>query len=168
MNPIIIQPFKKLGDDENYKRPEKTITESIQTKKDIEDQLSNFEEIPNDDLCYVNVGTQLKYLSYDKKNKKELFRFGGLLVKVNKEYLILAGKEGLRFSAQRYTKNDKNEIIHTTRFFKKIKETEILKNQLLDTMEQTSDIIQQKNDIIEKQKKELIALKKKYSKKFND
>jgi hypothetical protein len=165
MNPIIIQPFKKLGDDESYNRPEKTITESIQTKKDIEDQLSNFEEISNDDLCYVNTGTQLKYLSYDKKNKKELFRFGGLLIKVNKEYLVLAGKEGLRFSAQRYTKNDKNEIIHTTRFFKKIKETEILKNQLLDTMEQTNDIIQQKDDIIEKQKKELIALKKKYASK---
>ena len=163
MNPIIIQPFKKLGDDQSYSRPEKTITESIQTKKDIEDQLSNFEEISNDDLCYINTGTQLKYLSYDKKNKKELFRFGGLLVKVNKEYLILAGKEGLRFSVQRYTKNDKNEIIHTTRFFKKIKETEILKNQLLDTMEQTNDIIQQKDDIIEKQKKELIALKKKYA-----
>ena len=159
MNQIIIQPFKKLGDDESYNRPEKTITESIQTKKDIEDQLSNFEEISNDDLCYVNTGTQLKYLSYDKKNKKELFRFGGLLIKVNKEYLVLAGKEGLRFSAQRYTKNDKNEIIHTTRFFKKIKETEILKNQLLDTMEQTNDIIQQKDDIIEKQKKRINCIK---------
>jgi len=165
MNSIIIQPFKKLGDDESYNRPQKTITESIQTKKDIEEQLSNFEEISNDDLCYVNTGTQLKYLSYDKKNKKELFRFGGLLIKVNKEYLVLAGKEGLRFSVQRYTKNDKNEIIHTTRFFKKIKETEILKNQLIDTMEQTNDIIQQKDDIIEKQKKELIALKKKYASK---
>jgi len=161
MNPIIIQPFKKLGDDESYNRPEKTITESIQTKKDIEDQLSNFEEISNDDLCYVNTGTQLKYLSYDKKNKKELFRFGGLLVKVAKEYLILAGKEGLRFSVQRYTRNEKNEIIHTTRFFKKMKETELLKTKLIDTVEESKDIIQKQNDIIEKQKKELLAMKKK-------
>jgi hypothetical protein len=61
--------------------------------------------------------------------------------------------------------NDKNEIIHTTRFFKKIKETEILKNQLINTMEQTNDIIQQKDDIIKKQEKELIALKKKYANK---
>ena len=165
MNPVITQPIKKLGNDESYIRPEKTITESIQTKKDIEEQLVNFEEIPNEDLCYTNINTQLKYLSYDKKNKKELFRFGGLLVKVNKDYLILAGKEGLRFSVQRYTRNDKNEIIHTTRFFKKIKETDILKNQIIDTLEQTNDIIQQKDNIIEKQKKELMALKKKYASK---
>jgi hypothetical protein len=151
--------------DPDYIRPEKTITELVQNRKDIEEQLEDFEEIPEEYVSQINVNTALKYLSYDKKNKKELFRFGGLLIKVNKEYLVLAGKEGLRFSVQRYTKNDKNEIIHTTRFFKKIKETEILKNQLIDTMEQTNDIIQQKDDIIEKQKKELIALKKKYASK---
>lgn len=157
---IFIPAPQKLSQDSSYERPEKTITESIQNKKDIEDQLKNFEEIPNDDLSYVNINTQLKYISYDKQNKKELFRFGGLLVKVAKDYVVLAGKEGKRFSAQRYTLNDKGDVIHTTRFFKKIKETEALKSKLLETEESAAAIIDKQNQIIAQQKKELLALKK--------
>lgn len=158
-------PIKKLSQDSNYERPDKTITESIQNKKDIEEQLKNFEEIDDDELNFININTQLKYISYDKKNKKEQFRFGGLVVKVNKDYLILAGKEGLRFSVQRYTKNDNNEIIHKTRFFKKIKEVDLLKGQLTDTLSQSNDIIEKQNLVIEKQKKELLAMKKKLNSK---
>ena len=158
---IFIPPPKKLSqDDASYERPDKTITETMQNKKDIEEQLKNFEEITNEDLNFVNVNTQLKYISYDKQNKKELFRFGGLLVKVAKEYIVLAGKEGKRFSAQRYTKDDKDNIIHTTRFFKKIKETDALKNKLLQTEEHASSIIEKQTAIIAQQKKDLLALKK--------
>ena len=159
---IILPPVKKLNqNDGSYERPSKTITETLQNKKDIEEQLKNFEEISDVDLNFVNLNTQLKYLSYDLKNKKELYRFGGLLVKIAKEYIILAGKEGKRFSVQRYTKNDKNEIVHTTRFFKKIKETEILQSKLDETFEESNSIIEKQNNIIEKQRKELLALKKK-------
>jgi hypothetical protein len=149
-----IIPIKKLSQDTSYERPTKTITESIQTKKDIEEQLKNFEEISDEDLNFVNVNTQLKYLSYDKKNKKELFRFGGLLVKVNKDYLVLAGKDGMRFSVQRYTYNDKGTKVHTTRFFKKMKDTEILKEKM-------NDEIENYNIMLEQQKKEILELKKK-------
>lgn len=157
-------PTKRLSQDTSYERPEKTITESIQTKDDIEEQLKNFEEITNDELNFININTQLKYLSYDKTKKKELFRFGGLLVKVNKDYILLAGKDGLRFSAQRYTKDDTGKIIHTTRFFKKIKETEILKSQLEETEQTSTTIISKQNAIIEKQKREILAMKKKINK----
>ena len=157
-------PTKRLSQDTTYERPEKTITESIQTKDDIEEQLKNFEEITNDDLNFININTQLKYLSYDKTKKKELYRFGGLLVKVNKDYILLAGKDGLRFSVQRYTKDDAGKIIHTTRFFKKIKETEILKNQLEETEQTSTTIISKQNAIIEKQKREILAMKKKINK----
>jgi hypothetical protein len=156
---IFIAPRNRLSRDSTYERPEKTITESL-TKKDIQEQLTNFEEIPNDQLPYVNTNTLLRYISYDKKNKTEQFRFGGLLVKVNQEYIIIAGKNGLTFSAQRYTKNDKNEIIHTTRFFKKINEKDIYKSELDDTVIKSSEIIEQQNSVIEKQKKEILAMKK--------
>ena len=159
---ITLPPIKKLSqEDGSYERPSKTITESLQNKKDIEEQLKNFEEISNEDLNFININTQLKYLSYDIKNKRELYRFGGLLVKIAKDYIILAGKEGKRFSVQRYTRNDKNEIVHTTRFFKKIKESEILQSKLDETCEQSNSIIEKQNNIIEKQRKELLALKKK-------
>ena len=81
---IIIPTASKRLSSSDYERPSKTITEITQTKKDIEEQLKNFSEITDEDLNFVNVNTQLKYISYDKKNKKELFRFGGLLLKVNK------------------------------------------------------------------------------------
>ena len=78
---------KRLSND-NYDRPEKTLTDLSQNKTAIEEQLKDFEEIPEEDLNFVNVNTQLKYLSYDIKNRRELFRFGGLLVKVN-NYIII-------------------------------------------------------------------------------
>ena len=151
---------KRLSND-NYDRPEKTLTDLSQNKTAIEEQLKDFEEIPEEDLNFVNVNTQLKYLSYDIKNRRELFRFGGLLIKVNKDYLLLAGKEGKRFSAQRYTRDDKNKIIHTTRFFKKMKDTDLLKEKYEESFVQTEELVKKQNDIIEKQRKELMALKKK-------
>ena len=154
---MIRLPTQKLSaGDNSYIRPVKTITESL-SKEDIEEQLEGYVEIEGDDLNFININTSLKYLSYDKINKKELFRFGGLLVKIAKEYMILSGKVGKTFSVQRYTLNDKKEIIHITRFFKKIKESELLKSQLEDT----ADIVQKQTDIITKQKLELLALKKK-------
>lgn len=156
MSIIIPRGGKRLSNSTEYQRPPKTITESIQNKKDIEEQLQNYEEISDEDLNFINLNTQLKYISYDKKNRKELFRFGGLLVKVNKEYVVLAGKEGLRFSVQRYTRNDKGEIIHITRFFKRMNESEIIKSQYKDTEE----IMIQQNDYIMQQKKEISELKK--------
>jgi hypothetical protein len=154
---------KRLSVD-NYDRPEKTITETIQNKKDIEEQLVNFEEVTDEELCYVNVNTQLKYLTYDKTKKKELFRFGGLLVKVNKDYILLAGKEGMRFSVQRYTKNEKGGIIHTTRFFRKIKDSDILKQELTNTKLKTATMLNNQNEYIQKQDKEILDLKKKLEK----
>jgi len=155
---------KRLSSDNNYQRPDKTITETIQNKKDIEEQLVNFEEVNDDELCYVNLNSQLKYLTYDKTKKRELFRFGGLLVKVEKEYVVLAGKNGLRFSVQRYTKNDKGNVIHTTRFFRKIKDTDLLKQELINTKEKTAMIVSNQNNYIEKQNQEIIELKKKLEK----
>lgn len=160
----IIQPSKRLTLDKSYDRPEKTITESIQNKKDIEEQLKNFEELSPEDVNYVNINTQLKYLTYDREKKRELFRFGGLLVKNAKEYVVLAGKEGKRFSVQKYTRNSKNEIVHTTRFFKRIKAEDLLKSQLDETVVHSSEIIQKQSDIIDKQNQELLALKKKLNK----
>lgn len=148
----------------DYERPTKTITETIQTKKDIEEQLINFEEIPKDDLCYVNLNTQLKYISYDKNTKKELFRFGGLLMKVEKEYVVLAGKDGMRFSAQRYTKNDKGDILHTTRFFKKMKDADVVKTELTDKIDQRDEELAKQLMVIQQQKAELMAMKKKMAK----
>ena len=61
---------------------------------------------------------------------------------------------------QRNTYNDKNEIIHVTRFFKKLKESDILKAQLIDKEEQCISEVEKYETTIAQQKKELMALKK--------
>lgn len=146
---------------DDYDRPKKTVTESVQDKKSIEKYLKEYEEVSSEDLPYINPDTHLRYISWDKKNNCELFRFGGLLVKVNKEYVLLAGKGGKTFSAQRYSYDENNKKkLHTTRFFKKMKNEDILKEELDETLEASREIINKQNELIEKQKKEIAKLKK--------
>ncbi len=166
----MIKTYTRKLNTNNYERPKMTITDAVQNRKDIEEQLVNFEEIDSDDVVYVPIGSQLKYISYDKKNRKELFRFGGLLTKMHKDYVVLAGKNGMTFTVQRYTKNDKGDIIHKTRFFKKAKSenTPRMQQQTMqkqnDFQQQTVEIIEHQNTIIEQQRQELHAMKKKLQK----
>ena len=120
--------YKKLASS-GYVRPPKTKTELTQTKKEIEDKLKNFEEVPPEDIPYITLNSQVRYISYDPKNKKELFRYGGVLKKMDKEYVLLGGKDNLIFSVQRYTRDSDGKILHTTRFFRKMKESDLLKEE---------------------------------------
>ena len=155
MNNIIYT--KKLSQDTNYVRPTKTITELLQTENDILEQLKYYDEISEDDLNFISIGTALRYIGYDKQNNCEIFRFGGILTKIAREYIVLAGKEGMKFSAQRYSYDGNNNIIHTTRFFRKKKVEDFLNEKINDT----NDIIEKQSNIIEKQRQELLAMKKK-------
>lgn len=152
---------QRLYKDDGYVRPKRTKTELVQNEKNINEYLKDFEEIEDSKLPYVNLNTQLRYISYDVENECELFRFGGLLMKIEEKYIVLAGKESKRFSVQRYIYDKNNKLVHTTRFFKKVKTEQLLKEQLNMTLDKSEDIINKQNAIIEKQKKELAALKKK-------
>jgi len=152
---------QRLYKDDGYVRPKRTKTELVQNEKNINEYLKDFEEIEDSKLPYVNLNTQLRYISYDIENECELFRFGGLLMKIEEKYVVLAGKESKRFSVQRYLYDKNNKLVYTTRFFKKVKTEQLLKEQLSMTLDKSEDIINKQNAIIEKQKKELAALKKK-------
>ena len=152
---------QRVYKDDGYVRPKRTKTELVQNEKNINEYLKDFEEIDDSKLPYVNINTQLRYISYDVENECELFRFGGLLMKIEEKYVVLAGKESKRFSVQRYIYDKNNKLVHTTRFFKKVKTEQLLKEQLSMTLDKSEDIINKQNAIIEKQKKELAALKKK-------
>lgn len=156
-------PIQKLSAND-FIRPTKTITDLMQNKKDIEEKLEGYEEVDEGDVNFITLGSHLRYLSWDKVGKKELFRFGGLITKIARDYIILQGKEGKSFSVQRYTRNDKGDILHKTRFFKKVKKEEQLQRDLNETVEETADIMQKQSAMIEKQRKELHELKKRLSK----
>ena len=70
----------------------------------------------------------------------------------------------MRFSAQRYTRNDKGDIIHTTRFFKKMKDVDVLKTELTDKIDQRDEELAKQQMVIQQQKAELMAMKKKMAK----
>ena len=152
---------QRLYKNDGYVRPKRTKTEMVQNQKNISELLKNFEEVKNEKLPYVNLNTQMRYISYDLENDCELFRYGGLLLKVEEQYVVLAGKEGKRFSVQRYTYDDNKKIIHKTRFFKKVKDEDLYKEQLDMTINRSEEIINKQNRIIEKLKKENETLRKK-------
>ena len=128
---------QRLYKDDGYVRPKRTKTELVQNEKNINDYLKDFEEIEDSKLPYVNLNTQLRYISYDVENECELFRFGGLLMKIEEKYVVLAGKESKRFSVQRYIYDKNNKLVHTTRFFKKVKTEQLLKEQLNMTLDKS-------------------------------
>jgi len=144
----------------DYMRPSKTTTDRMQSKDELKKYLKDYEEVPEEDVNFMTIGQLLRYISYDKKTRKEVFRFGGLLKKIDKEYVVLQGKNGMTFSAQRYTYDDNNNKIHTTRFFKKQKAEEILKVEFEEALEKSEEVIDKQKEVIDKQKRELLTLKK--------
>lgn len=157
---------------EGYQRPEKTITDSLQNKKSIQNYLKDYEEVPNNDLPYVSVNSHVRYISWDKENNCELFRLGGIIKQIQKEFLILTGKGQKSFSVQRYTYDKNKKIIHTTRFFKKKKGVSSVDNAEINENLELSKVIIEKQSIemdkqteeIEKQTEEINKLKKELSK----
>ena len=150
---------KKINEDD-YQRPKKTITDLMQTIDNVEQKLEDYDEISNGELDQLPLGIHVRYIGYDKRKNKEIFRFGGVIRKNDPNYLVLIGKNNLTFSVQKYTRNKNNEIIHTTRFFIKDKDIEKI-NETNQELIQNQSIIDQQNEIIHKQKREIEKLKKK-------
>jgi hypothetical protein len=163
MSEIIFSTGRLL--ESEYKRPKKTLTESVQNKKDIEEKLEGYDEVECDKLCYIPRKTHLRYIGWDKKNKKELFRFGGLLMTVKDQYVILLGKGAKTFSAQRYAYDSNGNLEHTTRFFRKMSKEELLQKKYENTITYSNEVFTKQKMALEKQQKEIEKLKKMLKKK---
>ena len=150
---------KRINEDD-YVRPKKTITDLMQTIDNVEQKLEDYDEINDEELNNIPIGCNVRYIGYNKKTNKEIFRFGGVIRKIESGYLVLIGNNNLTFSVQRYTFNKNNEIIHKTRFFIKDKDIDTI-NESNKELIQNQQIIDQQNEIINKQKREIEKLKKK-------
>lgn len=155
---------KKLSESE-YKKPKVTITDTLQNPENIEAKLKNYVEIEPEEVEDLTIGSHLRYITLNKKNNSERFCTGGILRVKNSTYVILAGKDNLTFSVQRYFKDDNDNIIYKTRFFRKLKPTEILKEDLNNTISKSDEVFNKQNSIIEQQQAEIEALKKMLKKK---
>jgi len=163
----------RLSDD-GYERPRKTFTDSIQTIEEIKNKLKDYEEVEQDDVDFLEKGALVRYIKYNKETGHEKLILGGIVINVFPEYILLKGKNQSTFCAQRYTFNDKNKVIHITRFFKKIDKEiklrerialeKLKREELLEIcneriMAQQDEIERLKNEL--KQRRELKKIEKK-------
>jgi hypothetical protein len=114
----------RLNEDD-YSKPTKTITDLIQTREAIDEKLRNYTEVDNKDLELLPKNVHISYITYSVEQNMELFRMGGYLRKVAKDYIVLAGKGNKTFSVQRkiYGNKDKTQLLYITRFFAKNKDS---------------------------------------------
>jgi hypothetical protein len=164
-----------ISDDIDYKRPKKTITDILQNYDDVKEKLESYEEVNEEDINFLTIGTHLRYITYDIKNNIELFRCGGNLKKIGDEYVVLVGKKRLSFSVKRYSRDKNDNIIHVTRFFRKnnigtnsesnSKSNAVLKEEYLNKkLSESALLLEQQQELIEKQKHDINKLNKKLKK----
>ena len=159
MNIEPCQSIHRLGVD-GYTRPKKTYTDTLQSRKEIEKKLDGYVEIEEEDVDNLQEGSFIRYIKWDAKTGGERFVTGGVLMRVNPEYLLIKGKDNGTFSAQRYAYDKKGNKIFTTRFFKLLNNEEKLKLKLLEMQKKANSIIEELEETIDKQAQEIEQLKK--------
>ena len=112
-----ILPLHRLSE-VAYKRPKKTLTDTLQDEDVIQQKLEDYSEVEEADIDAIPIGSTVRYIKWDIKNNCERFILGGNIIRISNEYIVIQGKDNGTFSAKRYTRDKNGKIIHTTRFFK--------------------------------------------------
>ena len=129
-----------------YKRPkEGSITSHLQTKEAMTKKLENYERA--DSVDDIELDRHVRYVTLDK-DKKQVFRTGGLLIRKQSEYVQLSnGRQ--KWSVQRYHYDDREEPIFETVFFYRISQ----KEEFGKKEEKYVEVIKRQRDEIKKLKK---------------
>jgi hypothetical protein len=104
---------KKITNTTGYERPKQTYQDTL-TNKEIKEKLADYKKCL--DIKKVSIGTHLRYFTTDPQTKKQLFRLGGTLNKIDPEgrYIIL-NNGTVSWSVQ----------ISGTQFWQKLSESEL-------------------------------------------
>tara|TARA_B100001057_G_scaffold454381_1_gene500125 strand:- start:41 stop:529 length:489 start_codon:yes stop_codon:yes gene_type:complete len=117
-----------------YSRPDVTITDKLQTKEEMLKRLENYERV--EDIDEVSISTHVRYVTLDKE-KKQVFRLGGLIKRIHPKYLILSnGRHS--WSVQRYHFDDdpdNEEPIFETIFWRVISKESKLMDKIAELEE---------------------------------
>lgn len=147
-------PFLKSLTKSNFQRPKITYTDTLQNKQGMQEKLKNYERV--DDIDDVPLNTHVRYVTLDKE-KKQVFRLGGLLKKIHSKYVQLTNGTHI-WSVQRYHYSDDqsdDEPLFETVFFRimsKNRQIESQKKEMQIQNQQLSDIVAQQSKEIEKLK----------------
>ena len=137
-----------------YVRPEVTFQDTLQNKDEMLKRLENYERV--DDIEEVPLGTHIRYVTLDR-NKKQVFRLGGILRRIHPKYLSLSNGNHT-WSVQRYHYSDDNsddEPIFETVYWRTVSKEDILEKMV---MNQDEKILELQN-ALQKKQEELNKLK---------
>lgn len=119
-----------------YKRPTKTITDSLQTNSAMKEKLKNYKRVDNIDNVALN--THVRYVTMN--NGVQRFCLGGFLKKKNDSRYVILSNGKHTWSVQRYhwiSKDKSEEPDFATIFFKIKSQKEIYE----DTIKKQTDQI---------------------------
>lgn len=104
---------KRLTRDTTYNKTKKSYQDKL-SPDEIKEKLEEYSQV--EDITKVPLNSHLRYFSFSPKTGKKLFRLGGFLNKIDKEYVVLSNGT-LSWSVQ----------IKNTVFFQKLTFTELKK-----------------------------------------
>ena len=119
-----------------YKRPNITITDTLQEPDAYKEKLKGYTEVEN--ITNVAMNTHVRYFTYDLPENRWKFRTGGLLKRNEDKYVVLSNGRHT-WCAQKEVINEQTGDIWETKFFKiltKIELTEIALEKQQDEIEQ--------------------------------
>jgi hypothetical protein len=117
----------------------------MKDKEFLDQKLDGYDEIPTEDIDNLMPGTKVRYVTYDPVKKRKLFRFGGVIKLVEKDYLVLIGNNNVTFSVQRNIYDKRGNHVYTTMFF--VRKDAIKKNN-----EYRAELIEKENELDEMEK----------------
>ena len=150
---------QRLSQSKNYKRPNRTIQDSL-SNKDIKEKLKSY--ISVDTIDNVQMGTHVRYYSKNIKTGEIKFRLGGTLVKreIDKPYVILSNGS-LSWSVQK----------KTSKFYRKMsteEEKEHILNDVRKLRDKFTEKLVEKDTIIEDNIQEISKLRKRLDRYHHD
>ena len=155
--------FLKSLTKSNFQRPKITYTDTLQNKQSMQEKLKNYERV--DDIDDVPLNTHVRYVTLDK-DKKQVFRLGGLLKKIHSKYVQLTNGTHI-LSVQKYHYSDDqsdDEPLFETVFFRIMSKNRQIETQKKEMQAQNQQLI----DLVNKQAKEIEELKNLLQQKLNN
>ena len=150
---------KRLTNDLAYQKPTTTYQQTL-TNQEIKEKLKEYKQVS--DIKIVSIGTHIRYFLENPKTKKNDFRLGGTLNKVDPEgrFIILSNGQ-FTWSVQ----------IPKATFYQKMVETEIreeLKKELKkEVLAEESEIPDNENTLLKKDVKKKAKKIEEIEKKYN-
>ena len=144
---------KRLSRDSSYKKTKKTYQENL-SPSEIKEKLQEYKQVDNEDIDKVSLNSHLRYFTFNPKTGEKLFRLGGFLTKIDKDYVILSNgslswsvqKKNTVFFQKMNFSDLKSELIEkiSKKYEKKIKKLTDENAVLKDTLKQVKKQLKKK------------------------